>query len=46
MQPNDMDSFDALSRVYPLMLNWGEDVAKKRDEYDNIHGRGTGIGSN
>ncbi|XBI68870.1 hypothetical protein VPH35_048016 [Triticum aestivum] len=35
-------TFDPLSREYPLMLNWPETEGKKQDDYDNMHGRGTG----
>nr|XP_020180203.1 uncharacterized protein LOC109765843 [Aegilops tauschii subsp. strangulata] len=42
LEPIGVDAFDPLSREYPLMLNWPETEGKKRDDYDNIHGRGTG----
>ncbi|XP_020164530.1 uncharacterized protein [Aegilops tauschii subsp. strangulata] len=42
LEPIGLDAFDPLSREYPLMLNWPETEGKKRDNYDNIHGRGTG----
>ncbi|KAI4991823.1 hypothetical protein ZWY2020_040209 [Hordeum vulgare] len=33
---------EPLSYEYPLMLNWSEIKAKKRDEYDSENGRGHG----
>ena len=42
VEPIGVDTFDPLSRDYPLMLNWPEMKGKKRDDYDNMHGRGTG----
>ena len=42
VEPIGVDTFDPLSREYPLMLNWPETEGKKRDDYDNMHGRGTG----
>lgn len=40
MQPTGID--EPLSYEYPLMLNWSEIKAKKRDEYDSKNGRGHG----
>ncbi|XBI05426.1 hypothetical protein VPH35_133590 [Triticum aestivum] len=37
-----VDTFYHLSREYPLMVNWPETEGKKRGDYDNMHGRGTG----
>ncbi|XBI77993.1 hypothetical protein VPH35_087765 [Triticum aestivum] len=42
VEPIGVDTFDPLSREYPLMVNWPETEGKKRDDYDNMHGRGTG----
>ncbi|XBI13345.1 hypothetical protein VPH35_140088 [Triticum aestivum] len=42
VEPIGVETFDPLSREYPLMLNWSETEGKKRDDYDNMHGRGTG----
>ncbi|KAF7075217.1 hypothetical protein CFC21_080006 [Triticum aestivum] len=42
VEPIGLDTFDPLSREYPLMLNWPETEGKKRDDYDNMHGRVTG----
>ena len=42
VEPIGVDTFDPLSREYPLMLNWPETEGKKQDDYDNMHGRGTG----
>ncbi|XBI68879.1 hypothetical protein VPH35_048025 [Triticum aestivum] len=42
VEPIGVDTFDPLSREYPLMLNWPETEGKKRDDCDNMHGRGTG----
>ena len=39
LEPIGLDAFDPLSCEYPLMLNWPEKEGKKRDNYDNIHGR-------
>ncbi|KAF7044866.1 hypothetical protein CFC21_054036 [Triticum aestivum] len=41
VEPIGVDTFDPLSREYPLMVNWPETEGKKRDDYDNMHGRGT-----
>ena len=40
VQPTAID--EPFSCDYPLMLNWPELKAKKRDEYDSVHGRGHG----
>ncbi|KAI4986746.1 hypothetical protein ZWY2020_019376 [Hordeum vulgare] len=40
VQPTGID--EPLSYEYPLMLNWSELKAKKRDEYDSENGRGHG----
>ncbi|KAI4979935.1 hypothetical protein ZWY2020_016688 [Hordeum vulgare] len=40
IQPTGID--EPLSYEYPLMLNWSEIKAKKRDEYDSENGRGHG----
>ncbi|XP_073358381.1 uncharacterized protein [Aegilops tauschii subsp. strangulata] len=42
VQPLDDEAFDPLAHEYPLMLNWSEDEAKKRDAYDTSYGRGNG----
>ena len=42
VQPLDDEAFDRLAHEYPLMLNWSEDEAKKRDAYDTSYGRGNG----
>ncbi|KAF7081131.1 hypothetical protein CFC21_085103 [Triticum aestivum] len=42
VEPIGVDTFDPLSREYPLMLNWPETEGKKRDDYDNMHEGGTG----
>ncbi|XBH78195.1 hypothetical protein VPH35_104528 [Triticum aestivum] len=42
VEPIGVDTFDSLSREYPLMVNRPETEGKKRDNYDNMHGRGTG----
>ena len=42
VQPLDDEAFDPLANEYPLMLNWSEDEAKKRDAYDTAYGRGNG----
>ncbi|KAF7101514.1 hypothetical protein CFC21_102835 [Triticum aestivum] len=42
VEPIGVDTFDSLSHEYPLMVNWPETEGKKRDDYDNMHGRGTG----
>ncbi|XP_020169546.1 uncharacterized protein [Aegilops tauschii subsp. strangulata] len=39
VQPLDDEAFDPLAHEYPLMLNWLEDEAKKRDAYDTSYGR-------
>ena len=40
VQPTAID--EPFSCDYPLMLNWPELKAKKRDDYDSVHGRGHG----
>ncbi|KAI4989056.1 hypothetical protein ZWY2020_036373 [Hordeum vulgare] len=40
VQPTGID--EPLSYEYPLILNWSEIKAKKRDEYDSENGRGHG----
>ncbi|XBI19091.1 hypothetical protein VPH35_060712 [Triticum aestivum] len=42
VQPLDDEAFDPLAHEYPLMLNWSEDEAKKRDAYDTSYSRGNG----
>ncbi|XP_020158482.3 uncharacterized protein [Aegilops tauschii subsp. strangulata] len=42
VQPLNDEAFDPLAHEYPLMLNWSEDEAKKRDAYDTSYGRGNG----
>ena len=42
VQPLDDEAFDPLANEYPLMLNWSEDEAMKRDAYDTAYGRGNG----
>ena len=43
VQPLDDEAFDPLAHEYPLMLNWSQDEAKKRDTYDTSYGRGNGM---
>ena len=40
VQPTGID--EPLSYEYPLMLNWSEIKAKKRDEYNSENERGHG----
>ncbi|KAI5011405.1 hypothetical protein ZWY2020_013542 [Hordeum vulgare] len=40
VQPTGID--EPLSHEYPLMLNWSDLKAKKRDEYDSQNGHGHG----
>ncbi|XBI69870.1 hypothetical protein VPH35_064496 [Triticum aestivum] len=42
VQPLDEEAFDPLAHEYPLMVNWSEDEAMKRDAYDTAYGRGNG----
>ncbi|XBI63217.1 hypothetical protein VPH35_043686 [Triticum aestivum] len=42
VQPLDEETFDPLAHEYPLMVNWSEDEAMKRDAYDTAYGRGNG----
>ena len=42
VQPLDGETFDPLAHEYPLILNWTEDEALKRDAYDTSYGRGNG----
>ncbi|XBI32247.1 hypothetical protein VPH35_055721 [Triticum aestivum] len=42
VQPLDEEAFDPLAHEYPLMVNWSEDEAMKRDSYDTAYGRGNG----
>ena len=42
MQPIDVEIFDPLVHEYPLMLNWTEVEAAKRDGYDTSYGHGNG----
>ncbi|KAM3297176.1 hypothetical protein ACQJBY_039182 [Aegilops geniculata] len=42
VQPLDDEAFDPLANEYPLMLNWSEDEAMKRDAYDTAYGHGNG----
>ena len=42
VQPTAIETFDPLSSEYPLMVNWPEVEAAKRDECDIVYGRGHG----
>ncbi|XBJ26968.1 hypothetical protein VPH35_004300 [Triticum aestivum] len=42
VQPTSVETFDPLLSEYPLMVNWSEMEAKKRDIYDNENDRGHG----
>ncbi|XBI04455.1 hypothetical protein VPH35_132753 [Triticum aestivum] len=42
VQPLDDETFDPLAHEYPLMLNWPEVEAMKRDACDTSYGRGNG----
>ncbi|KAM3215572.1 hypothetical protein ACQJBY_067537 [Aegilops geniculata] len=42
VQPTSVETFDPLSSEYPLMVNWSEMEAKKRDSYDTENDRGHG----
>ncbi|KAI4990505.1 hypothetical protein ZWY2020_038868, partial [Hordeum vulgare] len=43
LQPIIGPKYDPLSLMSPLMRNWTEPVAKKRDKYDYDYGRGVGM---
>lgn len=42
IQPTVGETTDPLAHEYPLMINWFEVVAAKRDAYDGQYGRGHG----
>ena len=42
VQPLDEEAFDPLAHECPLMVNWSEDEAMKRDAYDTSYGHGNG----
>ena len=42
VQPIAVETYDPLSSEYPLMINWSEIEAGKRDQYDTDNGRGHG----
>ncbi|KAE8821886.1 hypothetical protein D1007_00079 [Hordeum vulgare] len=44
VQPIIGPKYDPLSLMSPLMRNWTEPVAEKRDKYDYDYGRGVGMG--
>ena len=43
MQPITGPKYDPLALLSPLMRNWTEDMAVRRDKYDYEYGRGVGI---
>lgn len=42
VQPISLETFDPLTRQFPLMLNLHELEAEKRDDYDTLNGHGHG----
>ena len=43
VQPTTGPKYDPLSLLSPLMRNWTEAVAERRDKYDYDYGRGEGL---
>ena len=43
VQPSTGPQYDPLALLSPLMRNWIEAVAEKRDKYDFQYGRGVGM---
>ena len=43
VQPSTGPQYDPLALLSPLMRNWTEAAAEKRDKYDFQYGRGVGM---
>ena len=43
VQPITGPKYDPLALLSPLMRNWTEDMAVRRDKYDYEYGRGVGM---
>ena len=43
VQPSTGPKYDPLALLSPLMRNWTEAAAEKRDKYDFQYGRGVGM---
>jgi len=43
VQPSTGPQYDPLALLSPLMRNWTEEAAEKRDKYDFQYGRGVGM---